>query len=186
MPRAGLSADVVVAEAATLVDDVGREGLTLAELANRFGVAAPSLYKHVNGIDHLQRLLARKVIREVGTTLRQAATGKEGPTALRAVANAYRGYALAHPGRYAYILRAPDAEDDDPTAAATEIVSVLYDIFAGFGIRDDDSLDAVRFVRSTLHGFVSLELVDGFKMAGSVDHSFERLVSATGQALAGW
>ncbi|MDQ6776967.1 MAG: WHG domain-containing protein [Actinomycetota bacterium] len=186
MPRAGLSADVIVCEAARLVDEVGRDQLTMAKLAKRFGVAQPSLYKHINRLDGLHRLLAVKVTRDVGETLRQAATGKAGPDALRAIANAYRDYARSHPGRYAYILRAPAPEDADLQAAATEVLSVLYAIFAGYDITGDDAVDAARFVRSTLHGFVSLELGGGFQMPRSVDRSFERLVSATTQALSCW
>lgn len=186
MPRAGLSPDVIVTEAARLIDEVGRDRLTLAELAKRFGVAQPSLYKHVTGLEGLHGLLAVKVVREVGETLRRAGTGKAGPDALRAIAKAYRDYAMAHPGCYGYILRAPAPGNDDLEAAAAEILSVLYAVFAGYGITGDDAVDAARLVRSTLHGFVSLELGGGFEMARSVDRSFERLVAATDQALTGW
>jgi AcrR family transcriptional regulator len=186
VPRAGLSPEVIVSEAARLVDEVGRDRLTLAALAKRFGVAQPSLYKHVDGLDCLHGLLAVKVLREVGDTLRRAGTGKAGSAALRAVAKAYRAYALEHPGCYGYVLRAPSAGDDDLEAAATEILSVLNDVFAGYGITGNSAIDAARFVRSTLHGFVSLELGGGFGMPRSVDHSFGRLVAATDQALTGW
>jgi AcrR family transcriptional regulator len=186
MPRAGLSADVVVSAAATLVDEVGRDRLTLAELAKRFGVTQPSLYKHVDGLDSLEGLLAVKVLREVGDALRRAATGRAGPDALRAIAQAYRDYAVAHPGCYAYILRAPAPDDDDLSEAANEILSVLFDVLAGYGITGDDAIDAARYLRSTLHGFVSLELGGGFAMSRSVDGSFQRLVDATDQALASW
>ena len=47
MPRAGLSTEIVVAEAADIADDVGWDELTLAAVAARFGVAAPSLCEHV-------------------------------------------------------------------------------------------------------------------------------------------
>jgi AcrR family transcriptional regulator len=186
MPRAGLSSDVIVSEAAALVDETGRDRLTLAELAKRFGVAQPSLYKHVDGVDALHRLLTVKVLREVGDVLRRAATGRAGPDGLQAIAQAYRSYALAHPGCYSYILRAPEPGDDELTDAGNEILSVLYDVLAGYGIKGNDAVDAARYVRSALHGFVSLELGGGFKMPRSVDHSFRRLVAATDQALASW
>jgi AcrR family transcriptional regulator len=186
MPRAGLTPEVIVSEAALLVDEVGRDRLTLAELAKRFGVAQPSLYKHVNGLDHVHGMLAVKVLRAVGDALRRASTGKAGSDALGAVATAYRGYALAHPGCYAYILRAPAPDEDDLAAAGTEILSVLTDVFAGYGITGNAAIDAARFVRSTLHGFVSLELGGGFGMPRSVEHSYQRLIGATDQALAAW
>lgn len=177
---------MIVSEAARLVDEVGRDGLTLTELAKRFGVAQPSLYKHVDGIEGLHRLLTVKVLRDVGDTLRRAVSGRAGPDALQGVAQAYRAYASNNPGCYTYILRAPVAADDDLEAAAAEVLSVLYDVFAGYGISGDDAVDAARYVRSTLHGFVSLELSGGFAMPRSVDSSYERIVSATSRALAGW
>ncbi len=186
MPRAGLSTDVVVSEAAELIDEVGRDRLTLAELAKRFGVAQPSLYKHVDGLDGLHGLVAVKAVRELGETLRRAASGKAGPDALRAVAKAYRAYAVSHPGCYAYVVRAPGPDEDDLEAAANETLSVLYDVFAGYRITGGDAVDAARFLRSVLHGFVSLELGGGFAMRRSVNRSFDRLVEATDQALAGW
>lgn len=187
MPRAGLSTDIVVSEAVRLVDEAGREQLTLAELAKRFGVAQPSLYKHVDGMDGLQRLITLRAMRELGDALRRAATGRAGSAALRQVAGAYRRYASSHPGCYAYLVRVRPSGDDEVSAAAEEVLAVLYDVFAGYGITDPgDAVDAARFVRSTLHGFVSLEVSGGFEMPYPVDRSFERMVVAIDQAITGW
>ncbi|NUS52296.1 MAG: WHG domain-containing protein, partial [Nocardioidaceae bacterium] len=108
-----------------------------------------------------------------------------GADALRADADAYRGYAHAHPGRYEYLLR---ARPDDPAyvEAAGEVLDVLDGVFAGYRITGDDAVDAARFVRSTLHGFVSLEAAHGFGMPRAVDRSFDRLVSALDLALRDW
>ena len=186
MPRAGLSPDVIVDEAARLVDEADAERLTLSAVAKRFGVAQPSLYKHVDGLDGLNRLLTVRVLREVGETMRRASTGKAGSDAVSALATAYRAYALAHPGRYAYVIRAPVPGEDAWEEAAAEILSVFDDVFAGYGITGADAIDAARFLRSTLHGFVSLELGGGFGIPQSIDASFARLVSASNRALQAW
>lgn len=186
MPRAGLTSDVVVDGAAQLVDESGSERLTLSELAKRFGVAQPSLYKHVAGLDDLNRLLTVRVLGELAEVLRRASTGKAGADAISALAEAYREYAMAHPGRYPYVLRAPVPGEAVLAAAATEILSIFDDVFAGFGITGPDAVDATRFVRSALHGFVSLELGGGFGLPHSADQSFRRLVTATNRALRDW
>lgn len=186
MPRAGLSADVVVAEAVRLVDEVGPERLTLAALAQRFGVALPSLYKHVGGLEDLHGRLAVVAARDLGATLRRAATGKSGRDATAAVAAAYRGYALRHPGCYGYLLR-PRPDDEEHALASQEILDILYAVLAGYGIEGgDDAVDATRLLRSTLHGWVALETGGGFAMARSVDRSFDRLVDSLDHALAAW
>lgn len=175
-----------MAEAVALVDAEGAGELTLAALAKRFGVALPSLYKHVGGLDDLHGRLALVAARDLGTALRKAATGRSGRAAVAAVARAYRGYAQAHPGCYDYLLR-PRPDDAEHAAASQEVLDVLYAVFDGYSIRSGPpAVDAARLVRSTLHGFVALENAGGFAMARSVDRSFEKLVDALDTALSHW
>src|SRR5262245_52781412 len=98
MPRVGLTHERVVAEAAMVADEVGLEGLTLAAVAKRFGVAVPSLYKHIDGLDALKRDLAVRCVRELTTAISTVAVGRAGRDALHAIANAYRDYSSAPPG----------------------------------------------------------------------------------------
>jgi hypothetical protein len=102
------------------------------------------------------------------------------------VAHAYRDFARAHRGGYGYIQRAPAPDETDLAAAAGEVLSVLGDVLDGYGITGADAVDAIRLLRSTLHGFVTLEISGGFALPQSVDASFDRLVDATHRALVGW
>ncbi len=185
MPRAGLSPDVVVAEAARVVDVEGPDGLTLAVLAKGFGVAVPSLYKHVGGLDDLHARLAVLAAGELAVRLRRAATGRARGDAVRALSHAYRAYATEHPGRYHHLLR---SRPDDPAYvdAAGEVLDVVSGVLAGYDLDGDDAVDAARFVRSALHGFVALEAADGFGIPLSVDRSFERVVDSLDAALRSW
>jgi AcrR family transcriptional regulator len=186
MPRAGLSADVVVAEAARIVDETGSERLTLAALAQRFGVAVPSLYKHIGGLDDLHGRLAATTARDLESALRRAASGKARADALRAVATAYRRFAHEHPGSYGYLLR-PRPGDSEHEAASAGTLQVLADVLAGYGVTaETDVVDAVRMLRSALHGWVSLETCGGFAMARSVDRSFAVLITSLDHALGSW
>ncbi len=186
MPRAGLSPDVVVAEAARLVDADGAGALTLAALAQRFGVAQPSLYKHVGGLDDLHGRLALLAARDLADALRRSVSGRSGADAVAAAATAYRDYARAHPGTYGYLLR-PRTDDAAHAEAAQDILAVLADVLASYGIDSDDArVDAVRFLRSTLHGFVGLENDGGFAMARPTDASFAALVRALDHSFAAW
>lgn len=186
MPRAGLSPDVVVAEAARLVDAEGPGALTLAALAQRFGVAQPSLYKHVGGLDDLHGRLAVLATRHLGVTLRRSIGGLSGRDAVAAAADAYRGYAREHPGTYTYLLRARPG-DAQHAEAAQEVLEVLGSVLASYGITGDDApVDAVRYLRSVLHGFVALEIGGGFAMARPVDASFEAVVAALDHSFTAW
>lgn len=185
MPRAGLSPSLVVDQAAALADEHGAQQLTLAAVAKSFGVSLPSLYKHVSGLDDLHARLAVRTAEELATALRRGATGRAGSAALRGVAAAYRDYATTHPGRYPYLLRARPG-DAAFEAAAGGVVDVLRAVFRGYGIAETDVVDAARFVRSTLHGFVGLEAEGGFGLPDSVDASFDSLVEAVDRALRTW
>ena len=186
MPRAGLSPDVVVAEAARLVDADGAGALTLAALATRFGVAQPSLYKHVGGLEDLHGRLALLAARDLAATLRRAVGGRSRRDAVAAAAAAYRDYARLHPGTYAYLLR-PRAGDAAQAEAARDILEVLAAVLASYGIESEDAqVDALRFLRSSLHGFVALETGGGFAMTRPVEASFDAMVAALDHSFAAW
>lgn len=186
MPRAGLTPAIVVESAARLADRDGLDRLTLAGVAQQLGVALPSLYKHVKGLDGLQRELALRGIHALTETLTRAAVGRSRSDALRHAARAYRDYAREHPGTYAASVKAPDPDDEPYAAAAVRAVDVFRAILAGYGVDGDDAIDAIRYVRSAFHGFVTLEASGGFGLPHSVDASYERLVDAVDHALLTW
>jgi AcrR family transcriptional regulator len=184
MPRAGLDAAAVVDAASALADADGLDGLTLARLAQRLGVRAPSLYAHVGGLDDLRARLAAEAARELHATLAEAAAGRAGADALRAVADAYRGFAHARPGLYTALQRAQDLSGP-AAASATAVVEVFVAVLRGYGLAGDDAIHAVRMVRSALHGFVALEAAGGFAMRLSLEVTWERLIALLDRGLAG-
>lgn len=186
MPRAGLTPTIVVAEAANLADEVGLDRLTLALIAQRLGVALPSLYKHLKGLDALRQRLATLATDELGAALSAAAVGRSGTDAVRAVADAYRTYAHQHPGRYPATQRVPDHDDPVHVRAAERAATTMYAVLSGYGLRGDDAVDATRAFRSAMHGFVSLEAAGGFGLPQSVDRSFTQLVRALDAAFQSW
>jgi AcrR family transcriptional regulator len=183
LPRAGLSEDRVVEEAEQLADEGAP--VTLAALAARLGVQAPSLYKHVAGADDLQRRISIRARAELADALTRATVGKAGADAVDALAWAYREWATAHPGRYATTLRAPRIDDEADMAVSSRAIQVIFDALAGYGLDGDDAIDATRIIRSTLHGFVSLKAAGGFELP-DLDRSFRRLVTMLQQSLADW
>jgi AcrR family transcriptional regulator len=186
VPRAGLTSDVVVAEAAAVADESGYERLTLAAVAGRLGVALPSLYKHVRGLDGLQSGLAVLATRELGDALTRAAVGRSGTEALQAVGAAYRSYVLAHPGRYSATVRAAGPEDTEHAAATDDVLATVLAVLRSYGLTGDDAVDAARVLRSALHGFAALEAAGGFGLPRDVDRSFGQMIAALDVALRSW
>ena len=186
MPRAGLSTESVVDAAVELVDEQGWPALTLAAVASRTGVAAPSLYKHVRSLEALQQKVAARATAELAQTLTRSVAGRSGEEALRCIADAYRDYALAHPGRYPLTQRVPDARNPEHVTAGEQAVQAVFAALRGYGLDGEEAIHATRAARSALHGFVSLEIDGGFGLPLDVRHSFDRLVSMLHVSLAGW
>jgi AcrR family transcriptional regulator len=183
MPRAGLTAQTVTDAAAELADAGGLEALTLAALASRLGVRAPSLYAHVEGLEDLRARVAARGSEQLADRLQEAVAGRSGAAALRALAAAYRDYAREHPGAYAALQRV--ASLDGPAAGAAErTVGVVLAVLAGYGLEGEQALHATRAIRSALHGFVLLEAQEGFGLPLDVDESFGLLVDVLDRGLA--
>ncbi|MBX5440246.1 MAG: WHG domain-containing protein [Solirubrobacteraceae bacterium] len=176
MARRGLDAGQVVDAACALADAEGLEAVTLARVAAALGVRTPSLYNHVAGLDGLRRGVALRGVRELAAALREAAVGRAGADAVRAIAHAHRDYARAHPGRYAASVAAAPAGDEEWAAAAAEAVDVIVAALRGLDLGDDEAVHVVRALRAAVHGFAALEAAGGFGLPVDVDASFERLV----------
>jgi AcrR family transcriptional regulator len=186
VPRAGLTRDRVVEEAASLADEVGLGRLTLAALADRLGVRQPSLYKHMDSMAGLQRSISLQSKKELGDVLARAAVGRSGADAIHAMSHAYRDWALKHPARYEASNMMPAADDAESAAASLASIQIIADVLAAYELEGDDAVDAIRAFRSTLHGFVSLEAQGGFALPTSIDRSFDRLVHGFAVALSRW
>ncbi|GAA2931991.1 TetR/AcrR family transcriptional regulator [Kitasatospora cinereorecta] len=159
--RAGLTTERLVRAGAELADEVGFEQATPAELARRFGVRTASLYSHVRNAHDLRTRIALLALEELADQVSTAVAGRAGKDALTAFANAYRDYALTHPGRFAaarYRL--------DPEAAATSAgvrhARMTRAILRGYDLAEPHQTHAVRLLGSVFSGYVGLEGAGGF------------------------
>lgn len=178
MPRANLSPAKVLDEALQWVDVHGYEQLSMAALAHTFGVAVPSLYKHVPSLAWIQRGVAERGLQEIGDALQQAAAGRYQEEALRHMSQAYRKYAKVHPGRYAAIQRAPNPSDKDLQLLSERVLHPIYETLGTYGRTGDQATHDVRLLRAALHGFVSVEMAGGFGMPLNIEQSFDHLIAA--------
>jgi AcrR family transcriptional regulator len=186
MPRAGLTEDRVVAAAELMSDEAGLAKMTLAALAARLGVRQPSLYKHIESMAGLHRSISIRAKEELADVLARAAVGRSRKDAVHAMSHAYRTWALAHPGRYAALQRAPATGDKEDETVSAALVALFADCLFGYDLRTDDAVDAIRAWRSALHGFVTLETGGGFGLPNDIDHSFDRMVGGLVIVFAGW
>ncbi|MEV0755497.1 WHG domain-containing protein [Streptosporangium sp. NPDC050280] len=188
MARAGLTAGRVTLAGAELADEVGLDHVTMSAVARRLGVKDASLYVHVRGLEDLRGRIALLAADEKTIGIAEATAGRAGRDALVAFANAWRAYAHDHPGRYA-ATQIPIQIDPELAVRAPgprRAVELTYSMLRAYALDEPDLTDAVRLVRSTLHGFVSLEAAGGFAHTRPAESSWARCLDALHALLERW
>jgi AcrR family transcriptional regulator len=163
-----------VEAAAELVDAQGFEALSLSAVAAALNVRPSALYNHVESLDDLRSRVAVSATDRLAASIQAAAVGVAGVAALRAVADAYRNFALEHPGQYSAMLRSSPTTEE-LTLANDRLHDVFVSVYTGAGLAGDDAQYAARQARQAVHGYVTLQhagaagdaqfegLVDGFR-----------------------
>jgi AcrR family transcriptional regulator len=182
--RAGLTPELVVDAALAIIDESGPDALTLARVAAHTGVAAPSLYKHVDGLPALRRLVRLRVLAEFDEALRAATLGRSSADALRALATAYRDYLRAYPHRYPFVETAAAPGDEADQAAAGRLVEVVFAALRGYGLTGSAAVHATRCLRAAVHGFARLEAIGGFGLPEQIDTTFAHLLDMLTEGVA--
>lgn len=186
MVRAGLTVDRLVTAAAELADEGGLDNLTLSALARRFGVRDASLYAHLGGLADLRVRLCMLAATEMTDRISAAVAGRAGKDALVAFADAFRAYALEHPGRYAagQLQLEPARAAESPGHRRS--VELTYAMLRGYGLDEPDLTDAGRLLRSAFHGYADLEARAGFSHPRAPAASWHRSLDALHFLLASW
>lgn len=169
----------VLKGATEIANGEGIDALSLARLAEHLGVKVPTLYNHINGLPGLKRDLTLYSINTLNDRLRDAVIGKSGSQAVRDMAQAYRAWVKESPDLYLASQRyvtAQSSGDEELAEAQERLMRVALAVVASFGLSGDDALHAVRALRSLVHGFATLEVVEGFGLPLDCNESFRRLV----------
>ncbi|NYE36146.1 AcrR family transcriptional regulator [Nocardioides cavernae] len=189
MPRVGLTTARVAEAAAVLADEVGLEHVTLAALAQRFGVATPSLYTHVRSQADARVRVALLALEETADLVAAALAGVSGRDALAAVGGVWRAYAVAHPGRYA-ATRLPLDAATAASSAGPRHAELSRAAVRGYRLGEVDATHAVRLLGATFHGYAALDAAGAFGHgppdAPSSDASFERVLDGLHATLTSW
>ncbi|QLY29165.1 TetR/AcrR family transcriptional regulator [Nocardia huaxiensis] len=104
----------------------GVASIALQRIAKGLGLSGPALYRYFDSKDALLTELMRDAYTEFATAIEAAAVPAATPRArLRALAVAYRGWAVTHPHRYLLIQGAPLPGYDAPAESLARLRAVL-------------------------------------------------------------
>jgi hypothetical protein len=114
------------------------------------------------------------VLRELERVLRSGTRGTASRTRLRSMAAAYRRFANERRRSYELIYSRHAFADPDIAAATRFAAGPLFEELEKAGIARDRSLPLARTLTAFLHGFVSMEIADAFRLGGSVEDAFDK------------
>lgn len=181
---ARLNRETVVNAALSFLDRAGWDALTINALAVDLGTKGPSLYNHVQSLDHLRQEVRDRVLAEIGAMLQTVGAGRAGEDAIQAMAGAYRSYAHHHPGRYTAFTRMPFRDDvATSTLDGRELARPAIDAMKTYGLDGDTAYHAGVEIWAAMHGFVMLEMT-GFLEGIDADAAFVEMVHRFASALA--
>jgi AcrR family transcriptional regulator len=150
----------IVLAGCELLEAGGQQGLTMQRVAERVGVQAPSLYKHVRDRAALLTAVADAGIDDLATRLEQT------DGSLEELIREYRRFAQDRPEGFRLLLSSHASADALAHAAAP----MLRATRAITG--DREALQAARLVTAWATGFIEMELSDAFRLGGDVDEAF--------------
>lgn len=144
----------IVAAARELLEAEGPEALSMRRVAERVGIRAPSIYKHLPDKQALEAAL-------ISAGFEEWAGAFTGDTP-EALGRAYRGYALAHPHLYRLMTERPLDRHRLAPGVEERAAQPLVDAAGG------DPVTA-RAVRAFAHGMTILELNGRFPPGAELD-----------------
>lgn len=166
-----LTRDDILDAAGRVLLAEGAAAVGTAAVARKLGVRAPSLYWHFAGNDALRLALAIRGWDGLVASLPPPCADAAGT--LRGFALAYRGWAIANAPMYRLMTSTPF----DPTdSALLGLTARVAGSLTGLALPPGELIHAVRGLRSTVHGFVDLELAGQLALAIPPDESFDWLI----------
>jgi AcrR family transcriptional regulator len=162
----------IVAAARELLEKEGAGALTMRRLAERLGIRAPSLYKHLPGKAALEAAIIATGFEDTAAALEAAldAALEAGEEPLAALAAAYRAFALDHPHLYRLMTDQPLPRDRLPAGVEDRAAAPL--------LRAAGDPDRARAVWAFAHGMIMLELAQRFPPGADLRAAWREGVAA--------
>lgn len=165
------SFDGIVAAGRDLLEAGDQQRLTMQSVAERVGVRAPSLYKHVGNRAALLTAIAEATIDDLAARLESTDGSLEG------LVRGYRQFAQTWPEGFRLMLSA----DVPPEALARAVAPILRASAELVGERE--ALEAARLVTAWATGFIEMERTSAFRLGGDVERAFEYGLTGIRRAL---
>lgn len=181
--RARTSPAEIVGAGRDILEEGGLDAVTMQAVADRVGVRAPSLYKRFQSRGALIGAIAVATQNDLATVLDPLSRDPDPAVGLRAIAAAFRGFALENPRAYELLFLNLPPGSRPPTESTLGAAAPLLELTQRL-VGPERALEAARLVTAFAHGFVSMELSGAFRLGGDVDEAYGYGVDVLVDALA--
>jgi AcrR family transcriptional regulator len=164
-------AQEIVAAARSLLEEEGPDALSMRALAERLGIRAPSIYKHLPDKRALVNALVSDGFEEMAETFEAAAGGGD---RLVALAAAYRDFARRHPHLYRLMTEGPLDRARIAPGAEERAARPVVEAVGG-------DPDRARAAWAFAHGMTILELEGRFPPDADLDAAWRSGLEALGR-----
>jgi AcrR family transcriptional regulator len=159
----------IVDAARALLEEGGAEALSMRRLADRLGIRAPSIYKHLPDKRALENALISAGFEEMAALFEDALRDADDP--VHAVAAAYREFAHRHPHLYRLMTERPLDRANLVPGVEARAARPVVEAFGG-------DPDLARAAWAFAHGMTILELNDRFPPDADLDAAWTRGLDA--------
>jgi AcrR family transcriptional regulator len=159
----------VVTAAREVLESDGPDAFTMRRVAERLGIRAPSLYKHLPDKETIEAAIIAQGFAESADRF-AAAVAADRRRPLRALAGEYRAFALEHPHLYRLMTEQPLRRDLLPSGVEARAAAPLLEA-AG-------SVERARAVWAFAHGMTLLELNGRFPPDADLDAAWREGIAA--------
>jgi AcrR family transcriptional regulator len=152
-----------------LLEEEGPDAVSMRRVAERLGIRAPSIYKHLPDKQALESAIVSAAFEEQAAAFAAAIDGSADP--LASLAAAYRAFAHAHPHLYRLMTERPLQRDRLAPGVEERAARPLVDAVGG-------DRDHARAVWAFAHGMTILELDGRFPPDADLDAAWRRGIDA--------
>lgn len=155
----------IVSAARELVEEEGIGALSMRRLAERLGIRAPSIYKHLPDKQALENALISATFEDQAARFEAAMAEPGDPVA--ALTRAYRDYARRHPHLYRLMTERPLDRDRLAPGVEERAARPIVEALGG-------DPDLARSFWAFAHGMTILELNQRFPPDADLDAAWQR------------
>jgi AcrR family transcriptional regulator len=153
----------IVEAARSILEEQGEQALVMRAVAQKLGIRAPSLYKHLPDKAALEAAILSAGFAELAEVFEAAVVGGDEP--FPALAVAYRDWANAHPHLYRLMFDRPLPRDRLTPGVEQRAAAAVIQAAGG-------DRDLARAAFAFAHGMVILELNNRFPPDADLDSAW--------------